>query len=108
MRAVVVVVGQPFIQVDLQFFDRTIDLAPERYLIELIENRLVEALADTIGLRMVCLGLRVFYSKRDGNDVWTQFAEDAKVVPTTFELLPKCWTSFRGNSWGSTRSGRSW
>ena len=23
-------------------------------------------------------------SKRDGNDVWTQFAEDAKVVPTTF------------------------
>lgn len=59
MRAVVVVVDQPLIQIDLQFFDRAVDLAPECDLVKLLQDRLVKALANTVGLRMTDLGLRV-------------------------------------------------
>lgn len=59
MRALFVVVGDPFIQVGLQLFDAAIDLTPERDLVELLQNRFVEALADAVGLRMPDLGLRV-------------------------------------------------
>ena len=59
MRALVVVVGDPIIQIGLQLFDAAIYLAPERDLVELLQNRFAEALADAVGLRMADLGLCV-------------------------------------------------
>ena len=59
MRALVVLVGDPVIQVGLQLFDAAIDLAPERDLVKLLQNRFVEALGDAVGLRVPDLGLRV-------------------------------------------------
>jgi hypothetical protein len=51
MRAPVVVVGDPVIAVGLQVFDAAINLAPERDLVERLQNCFVEALADAVGLR---------------------------------------------------------
>ena len=53
MRALVVVIGQPFIEIGLHLVDGPVNLAPERDLVKLVENRLVEALADAVGLWMI-------------------------------------------------------
>jgi len=52
MRPLLVVVFDPRIKIGLHLLDRPIDLLPERDAIELIQHRLVVALADPIGLRM--------------------------------------------------------
>lgn len=52
MRPFIVVVGDPVVQIDLQFFDAAIDFPAECNLIELLQDRLVEALADAVGLRV--------------------------------------------------------
>ena len=57
MGAVVVVVRQPVIQIDLQLLDGLVNLASERDLVELLQDGLVEALADAVGLRVAYLGL---------------------------------------------------
>jgi hypothetical protein len=54
-----IVGGQPLVEVGLQLVDRPVDLLAKRNLVELLENRLVEALADPIRLRSLRLGLRV-------------------------------------------------
>ena len=59
MRPFIVAVGDPVVQVALQFLDAAIDFSTERTLLELLQNRLVEALADGVGLRLPNLGLRV-------------------------------------------------
>ena len=53
MGAVVIIVFDPRVQVGLQVSERRIDLAPKRHLIELLQDRLVKALADAVGLRMI-------------------------------------------------------
>src|SRR5438046_6499052 len=60
MRPLLVVVDEPGIEIDLQFLDRAIDLFAERHPIELVEQRAMEALADTVGLRALGLGAAVF------------------------------------------------
>ncbi|OGU21044.1 MAG: hypothetical protein A2580_12910 [Hydrogenophilales bacterium RIFOXYD1_FULL_62_11] len=59
VRALAVVVRQPDIQIGLQLFQREVKLASERDLIELQQDRLMEVLTDTVGLRMPDLGLGV-------------------------------------------------
>ena len=54
-----VVMVQPFIQIGLQFLDGLIDCLAERDLVKLLQDRLVEPLADTVGLRRFHLGLGV-------------------------------------------------
>lgn len=51
MGAFVVVVMEPVIQTGLQRVDAVIELLSERDLVELLQDRLVEALADAVGLR---------------------------------------------------------
>lgn len=50
MRAFVVVMVQPFIQIGLQRVDAVINLLAERDLIELLQDCLVEPLTDPIRL----------------------------------------------------------
>jgi hypothetical protein len=52
VRALAVVVRQPDIQISLQLIQREVKLASECDLVELLQNRLVEALTDAVGLRM--------------------------------------------------------
>lgn len=52
-----VLVVDPVTQIHLQFFNRSVNLAPECYLIELLLDGFVEALTDAIGLRQMHLGL---------------------------------------------------
>ena len=59
MRALVVVVMQPFIQIGLQRVDAVIELLAERDLVELLQDRLVEPLADAVGLGRLHLSLCV-------------------------------------------------
>lgn len=59
MRSLGAVLLDPYISILLQFFQGRVDLLAEGRLIELILNRLVEPLADTVGLRVTCLGLAV-------------------------------------------------
>jgi len=59
MRALVVVVMQPCVQVGLQCIDAVIELFAERDLIKLLQHRLVEPLADAVGLGRLHLGLCV-------------------------------------------------
>ena len=59
MRAVVVVEMQPLIQIGLQRVDAVIELLAERNLVELLQDRLVEPLADAVGLGRLHLGFRV-------------------------------------------------
>src|SRR5947207_15644138 len=47
MRPLLVVVDEPGIEIGLQFLDRAIDLFTERHPIELVEQRAMEALADS-------------------------------------------------------------
>ncbi len=51
MRALVVIVVQPFIQIDLKRIDAVIELLAEGDLVELLQDRLVEPLSDAVGLR---------------------------------------------------------
>jgi hypothetical protein len=50
-----VIVRQPGFQIALQFVEREVQLAAERDLVELLQNRLLEPLANAVGLRMACL-----------------------------------------------------
>src|SRR5215203_6328583 len=54
-----IVLSDPQIDVDLQLVDRTIHLFSKRDPVELVEHGLVEALADAVGLRALCLGPRM-------------------------------------------------
>jgi hypothetical protein len=56
VRPLLVVAGDPLIEIALQLGDRAIDLLAERHTIELVENGLVEPLGDAIGLRALGLG----------------------------------------------------
>ena len=51
MRALMIVVVQPVIEIGLQRFDGLKDLFAERDLIELLQDRLVEPLANAVRLR---------------------------------------------------------
>ena len=53
-----VVLGQPRVQIGLPFVHRMVQLFAERDVVEFVLDRPMEALADAIGLRAVCLGLR--------------------------------------------------
>ena len=59
MGSLVVVVGEPSIQISLQFIERQIQLLAESDLIKLLQDRFVEPLADAICLWVPCLGLGV-------------------------------------------------
>ncbi len=54
-----IVLADPQIDVDLQLVDRTIHLFSKRDAVELVEHGFVEALADAVGLRALCLGPRM-------------------------------------------------
>ena len=51
MGAFIVVVIGPLVQIDLQLLNGFIDLLSECHLVELLQDGLVEAFADTVGLR---------------------------------------------------------
>jgi hypothetical protein len=55
MRAVLIVVLEPRVEISLQLLKRPIDFLPERHAIELVEHRFVKPFADPF----VCGG-RVF------------------------------------------------
>src|SRR5262245_39814540 len=59
MWALLVVIDEPRIEIGLQLVDPPVELLAERHAVELVEQRLVEALADAIGLRAARLGARV-------------------------------------------------
>ena len=59
MRTLAVVVIDPVVQIPLQLVNGSVDLAPERHLVELLQDRFVESLTDAIGLRVTHLGLGV-------------------------------------------------
>jgi len=66
MWPVFIVACDPFIEIVLQIRDRGVEFFAERHTIELVEDRLVEALTDTIRLRALGLGsgmINVFYGK---------------------------------------------
>jgi hypothetical protein len=50
MRALTVVLVDPHVKIDLQLVYRGIDLLAEDYLVELVQDRLVEPLANAVGL----------------------------------------------------------
>ena len=50
MRALMVVVMQPFVQIGLQRVNAVIELLAERDLVELLQDRFVEPLADAVRL----------------------------------------------------------
>ena len=50
MRAFIVVVIDPFIQIILQLLDGLVDLLSECYLVELLQDGFVEPFADAVGL----------------------------------------------------------
>ena len=54
MCALKVVVMQPFIQIGLKRVDAVVELLAERDLIKLLQDRLVEPLADAVGLGSLC------------------------------------------------------
>ena len=51
MSPFVIVVGHPLVKIGLQLLHALVDLFPESYLLKLLQYRLVEALADTVGSR---------------------------------------------------------
>ena len=59
MRSLLVVFDQPSVEVDLQLVQAFVDLLAEGDLIELFEDRLVEAFTDTVGLRTPRFGSRM-------------------------------------------------
>src|ERR1051325_4436321 len=54
-----IVLADPQIDVGLRLVGRTIHRFSERDTVELVEHSPVEALADTVGLRALCLGPRM-------------------------------------------------
>lgn len=56
MSSIIVVINQPFVQIFLEFIQVAIELFAERDLIELLQDGLVEAFANPIGLRRHGLG----------------------------------------------------
>ena len=59
MGSLVIVVMDPLVQILLQDFDGFIELLAESDLIKLVEQRLVESIANTVCLRTLRLGLSV-------------------------------------------------
>jgi hypothetical protein len=59
MRPFDVVPTDPVVQIDLQLCDRAIDLFPERDAVELVEDRLVKALDNSIRLWALGFGARM-------------------------------------------------
>ena len=51
MRAVIFVVIDPFVEIFFQHVDAVTDLLAKRHLIEILQDGLLEPLADTVGLR---------------------------------------------------------
>ena len=60
MGALIIVVIKPFVQICLYLFERVIYFSAQSWLIKLLQNRLVKALANTIGLRMARLDSCMF------------------------------------------------
>ena len=60
MSAIIVVVIDPFVQIVLQLLDGLIYFPAECHLIELLQDGLVEAFADTVGLGRLYLCPGVF------------------------------------------------
>jgi hypothetical protein len=60
MGSIRIVAVYPDIQVNLQFFQRVIQFAPESNLVKLMEDSFKEALADAVCLRMPGLGFCMF------------------------------------------------
>jgi hypothetical protein len=56
VRPCLVVFGQPSIQIGLEFVKAVVDLLAEGDLIELLQEGLVEAFADAVGLRTAGFG----------------------------------------------------
>ena len=54
-----IVFGDPSIEIGLQLVDRSVDPLAERHPVELVEDGAMEALADAIGLRALGLGAGV-------------------------------------------------
>jgi len=61
MGSFIVVVIDPLVQIDLQLLDGLIDLLAECDLIELLQDGLVETLADAVGLRWQWRGFKAFW-----------------------------------------------
>lgn len=59
MRPLVVIPHEPCFEIRLQLLERRVELPPERDLIELLQDRLVETLADPVRLRALDLRPRV-------------------------------------------------
>src|SRR3984893_4575397 len=59
MWSLLVVPGDPGIEVSLQLLEAGVDAFAERHLIELLQDGFVEALADAVGLRASRLGAAV-------------------------------------------------
>ena len=59
VRPLLVVAQDPAIEILLKLFERSVELLSEGDLIELLQDRLVEALADPVRLRMLHLRARV-------------------------------------------------
>ena len=57
MRPALIVIDQPGIEIGLQLVNRVIDLFAERDPVKLIQDRAMEALADSIGLWALGLGV---------------------------------------------------
>ena len=51
MSPFIIVVGHPLVKIGLQLLHALVDLFPESNLVKLLQYRLVEALADTVGSR---------------------------------------------------------
>ena len=56
MWSIVIVLGQPRVQVSLQVLEPIIELLPKRDAIKLILDGAMETLADAVGLRALGLG----------------------------------------------------
>ena len=59
MGALLVVVHEPSVKIGLPLLQRAIDLLPKRHAIELVQQGLMEALANPVGLGMPRLRLGV-------------------------------------------------
>ena len=59
IRPPIIVVDQPGVEIGLQLVDRAIDLLAERDPVKLVQDRAMEAFADSIRLRALGLGAAV-------------------------------------------------
>ena len=51
--------SHPVVNIELQLFNARVELAPERAGVKLVLNRLMETLADAVGLRALGFGSRM-------------------------------------------------